>query len=78
MEADDLDRAADLTRKLEDAAVAAIRHQVKPQQVQNPDGSWPITDCEDCGEDLAPERLASGRIRCVYCQTLLERRGRGL
>lgn len=31
-------------------------------------------DCVDCGEDLDLFRKQKGRIRCVGCQTLLERR----
>lgn len=77
-EADDLDRAADLTRKLEDAAVAEAQHQALPQQTRRADGTWPNPECADCLDALTPFRLGMGRIRCVPCQELVERRGRGL
>lgn len=75
-EADDLDRAADLTRVLENKALEAVRKASKPQQVQCVDGSWPNPDCVDCGEPIVVERLRMGRIRCFDCQDLLERRKR--
>lgn len=31
---------------------------------------------EDCGVDIPHARLAMGRIRCVDCQALLEKRAR--
>lgn len=73
-EADDLDRAANLTQERADAAVADIRHLNRPQQVQNADGTWPIVDCEDCGNEIPEGRLAMGKVRCVYCQERRERR----
>ncbi|VTU31858.1 hypothetical protein H4CHR_02893 [Variovorax sp. PBS-H4] len=73
-EADNLDRAADLTRALAEAQIAAVRRQVKPEQVQNPDGTWPIVACIECDADLG-QRLALGKIRCVTCQDLRERGG---
>ena len=70
-ESDNLDRAADLTRQLADAAVEEVRRAARPQQVQNPDGSWPNPECE-CGEPIPEFRLLMGRIRCIYCQERLE------
>jgi RNA polymerase-binding transcription factor DksA len=32
--------------------------------------------CISCGDDIPPERLAAGRIRCTYCQSEIERRKR--
>ena len=75
-EADDLDRAADLTRRLEDAAIEEVRLAAAPQQVQCIDGSWPKTEC-DCGETIPAGRLRLGRIRCIDCQDALERGRRG-
>lgn len=74
-EADNLDNAAELTQQVSDDAVALVRRAARPEQVQNADGSWPVTECE-CGEDIPPERLVMGKIRCVCCQTLLERERR--
>ena len=74
-DADDLDRAADLTQLRRDDAVAEVQRKLLPQQVQNPDGSWPQPDCDDCGVEIPEARLAMGRIRCVFCQ---DRRERGV
>jgi len=72
--ADYLDRAADLTQKLTDAYVDNARRRGAPEQVQNPDGSWPVTECE-CGEPLGG-RAALGRILCLSCQSDKEREAR--
>lgn len=73
---DVLDRASDLTQELTDSAIAEQRRKARPEQVQNADGSWPVTECVDCDAEIPPGRLALGRIRCVYCQEAVERRGR--
>jgi RNA polymerase-binding transcription factor DksA len=75
---DVLDRASALTDRLTEAYVDAARRKARPEQVQNPDGSWPQTEC-DCGEEIGPARLALGKIRCLDCQAELEaRQKRGL
>ncbi len=76
-EADDLDRAAELTMQLADAAVVESQRAIAPQQVRLPDGSWPNPECE-CGEPIPEARLRLGRIRCVECQSILERSSRWL
>lgn len=74
-EADALDRAQELTTLLNDAYVDNARALAKPEQVRNPDGSWPVTECE-CGESIPAGRLALGKIRCIACQTDLEKERR--
>jgi RNA polymerase-binding transcription factor DksA len=71
--ADELDRAAELQQSMNDEAVLKVQRAAAPQQRQNPDGSWPQTECADCGEDIEPARLAHGRVRCYECQSTLER-----
>lgn len=73
IEADELDRAADLTQRTTDAAVEDVRRRSRPEQVQNPDGTWPHEDCVDCGEEIGIGRLRLGKVRCIYCQQALER-----
>ena len=72
-EADDLDRAADLTRQLNDAYIADVRRRCVPEQTVNSDGTWPHPDCVECEDPIPKLRLEMGRIRCVACQTRLER-----
>ena len=70
--ADPLDAASALTDSINRRALRIARNSNSPQQLQNSDGSWPVTECA-CGVELVPERLALGRIRCVACQTEHER-----
>lgn len=32
--------------------------------------------CVACGDDIPKARLAMGKVRCVHCQTVLERKGK--
>ena len=73
---DELDRAAELTERHTQSCVAAVVAQLKPQQTQNPDGTWPVTECITCGNDIPPERLEMGRIRCTICQSKEEQQRR--
>lgn len=77
-EADFLDQASRTTENHTRDRVSEISRLAAPEQVQNPDGTWPITECVSCGEDLIPQRLAHGFIRCVPCKTRLERKQNGL
>lgn len=52
---------------------AKARAKAAPEQVPNPDGSWPLTTCIDCDEELNSVRLMMGRVRCIACQTHKER-----
>ena len=67
-EADDIDRATTHTLEFTEAAVREARRRAGPQQKQNDDGSWPITDCVDCEIPIVLKRLDMARIRCVGCQ----------
>ncbi len=54
----------------------ALRAQVgKSAPETHPDFNG--KDCVDCEELIPPARLALGKVRCVECQGILERR-RGL
>ena len=75
MEADNLDQAQELTTLLTEAYVDSARAGAKPEQVQNADGTWPVTDCE-CGDAIPEARIRLGKIRCVACQMDLEKERR--
>lgn len=72
----------DEARHMVDVATAAnVRYfaaKAKPEQVRNPDGTWPTTECVDCGEDIEDGRLEMGKVRCFRCQTIKERKEKGL
>ena len=72
-EADVLDQATRLTEQLTDGYVNHVRNKVRPEQTQNADGSWPVTECVDCDVTIPLGRLSLGKIRCVECQNFHER-----
>ena len=74
--ADILDVASNVTQTYVDSQAAMASALSAPEQTQNADGSWPITECVDCDCDLG-ERLALGKVRCLRCQEVLEKRRRG-
>ena len=73
---DDIDQANELAQRMNDAAVAQAMAKSLPEQIQRPDGSWPVTECDDCGIDIEPGRVALGKVRCLTCQEALEKRQR--
>lgn len=75
--ADDIDRAAQVAAWANDEAIKRQQHLSKPEQVQLPDGSWPVLECIDCGDDIPQGRLNLGRVRCIDCQTTKEKREAG-
>ncbi len=46
-------------------------------QGQDERGYWRIPDCVECGQEIPQLRLELGRVRCVGCQTVLEKRRKG-
>lgn len=56
-------------------AVADVQRQLQRQRSQETQ-----TECQQCGEDIPPERQRAvpGVQYCVDCQQLQERRARGL
>ena len=53
-------------------SVAEHRRRAAPQQVQNKDGTWPVTQCDACNEPIERPRIEAGRIRCYDCQLAKE------
>lgn len=72
--ADPIDNACKTETLMRDNDVALARSRAAPEQVQDADGSWPITECKDCGDDIPAGRLALARVRCVICQGRLDAR----
>lgn len=52
------------------AAVEAVQLR---EQADNTDSNFDGKHCVDGGEVIPTARLTLGKIRCVYCQELLER-----
>lgn len=36
---------------------------------------WDGKTCFDCGDNMPKERIEMGRVRCIYCQSIAERKG---
>jgi len=76
--ADPIDIASDGELRNTQEHIRRQRLLAAPEQVQQSDANgvlyWPITECNDCGEDIEPARLQMGKVRCVGCQTEKERR----
>jgi len=52
----------------DEAALKNVRARVQPESHPDFDGAH----CVECGNDMPPERLAWGRVRCTPCQHVLE------
>lgn len=74
MHADPLDVATMVSEIATQDALDRTRRLAAPEQVQNADGTWPTTDCVDCGEPIETPRLELGKLRCITCQIALERK----
>lgn len=68
--ADELDRAAVLQDRMNEDALAAAKEKNKPETHPDFDGET----CVECGEDMPLVRLQLGRIRCISCQQIREKR----
>lgn len=68
--ADILDEASEVEQAYKDQAIANTVSKIKPEKHPDFDG----VHCLDCHEPMVSFRLSIGRIRCVDCQTLIERR----
>ncbi len=70
---DPLAHASNMEERERQSALKRQREASKPEQVQNPDGTWPIEECVDCGDEIGEARLALAKIRCIHCQTAKEK-----
>ena len=53
-------------------ALAKAKAAMAPETHPDFDGE----SCVDCGDDIPQLRLSMGKVRCVHCQTALERKGK--
>lgn len=65
--------AAILAEREREQGIARVKALAGPETHPDFDGKT----CVECGEDIPPVRLSMGKVRCVYCQTLLEKRRKG-
>jgi len=67
--ADPIDEAAALEASITESAIAAARQSSAPEMHPDFDGET----CVSCGDFIPPARLALMKIRCVVCQSRLEK-----
>lgn len=70
---DPIDNAQVTADRFTTASLALARAKFIPEQTRNEDGTWPIVECVDCGEELTSARLLMARVRCIACQTHKEK-----
>jgi len=86
--ADVLDLAEQANAIATACAVAQVQARTQPEKVRNDDGTmttqgllasglWAVPECSVCFEDIPKARMELGRIRCIGCQTTLEKRQKG-
>ena len=75
--ADILDQASNVTLASTANQIAHLSFLAAPEQVRNEDGTWPVTECTSCGNDIEEGRLNLGKVRCLRCQETLEKKRRG-
>ena len=73
---DDIDRASALEMKTTQSALNTVRAAARRQQEVRADGTYAITECEECGEDIGGERLRVSikNLYCIHCATAQEKR----
>lgn len=70
------DRATEAEMGALEVALSEARHRARPQQAPLADGTFAVTECEDCGDDIGLERIkvAILNLCCVHCAARRERR----
>ena len=73
---DEIDRANFIADMANQEAVNHYRLLAAPEQTRDTSGNWETEECVDCGEDIGAARLNLGKIRCISCQTIKEKKER--
>lgn len=69
---DEGDQAALIQMSENQQALAKIQAKLAPESHPDFDG----VHCIDCEKEIPAARLGMGKIRCVYCQSILEARSK--
>lgn len=69
---DENDLASAIEAQFIENAIAEAKRKSGPETHPDFDGEH----CIDCDESIAPARLELGKIRCIDCQVMLEKRMR--
>lgn len=68
--ADEIDMSSELEMAFTEKALEAVVAKLRPEHHPDFNGK----DCVECDDPLPDLRIADRRIRCVPCQTAIERR----
>ena len=71
---DEIDRANYIADLANQEAVKHYSLLAAPEQKKGPNGEWETEECVDCGEDIEPQRLTLGKVRCFSCQSIKEKK----
>lgn len=70
------DKTLEMAEKTIDAAVQERLAAMKQRQCDHPKfASWDGETCFDCTAEMPPVRIEMGRVRCVGCQEVAEKKG---
>lgn len=72
---DESDRATQIEMETTQDAIEHNRRLCLPQQSPREDGTYAVTDCIGCGEEIGEERLrvAIKNLYCIVCIEKMER-----
>ena len=71
------DKTLEMAEKLQNSLVEEKIKQASARQCDRIEfRDWDGEHCFDCGEPYHKDRVEAGRVRCVPCQEVVERRGR--
>jgi len=73
---DESDRATELEMAMTESAIAHARIKARRKQEPDANGVYAITECEECGDEIEPARLAVAAMNtwCIHCATMKERK----
>ena len=72
------DQATDQEHRALAFHLAEARKKAKRQQEPRDDGTYEVTDCDDCGDEIGQGRLMASIMNrlCIYCATAREKKVR--
>lgn len=73
---DTSDIATEIETVARDQALQEARRRAAPQQSPRADGTYAVTDCEECGNEIGEARLRVAAMNkfCVDCASAMEKR----
>jgi RNA polymerase-binding transcription factor DksA len=69
---DESDRASAIEAQFNEDALTVARRKTLPETDPDFDG----VHCIECAENIPAARLKLGKIRCIECQTVIEKQGK--